>query len=139
MNTLDCCTKQVEYVSPDTSLTDISRRMRESDCGSILIGENDKLVGVVTDRDIVVRFLAERGDASQATANDVMTNKVLYCFQSDSPEDVLKNMAENKVKRMPVMDESKNLVGIVSFGDLSAACDDKELAGEAMKEIRRAA
>lgn len=138
MSIKDCCTKNVQYVGPETSLRDIAKLMKAHDCGSILIGENDKLSGVVTDRDIVVRALADNYDSDTTKAGEIMTAEVLYCFEDDSKEDILMNMAENGVRRMPVVNNDKNLIGIVSFGDLSAACDNKEAAGEAMKKIRLA-
>ena len=139
MSIKEYCTKDVEFVGPDTSIKELAQRMKQKDCGSILIAENERLVGVVTDRDIVVRALSENEDVSHLTAQDVMSAQVLYCFETDTPEDVLKNMADNAVKRLPVLDRDKNLVGIISFGDVSAGANDKQHAGEAMKEIRKAA
>lgn len=141
MSIKDVCTQDVEYVDPDTPLTKIARLMAERDCGSILVAENDRLTGVITDRDIVLRCVAKSGNPDNMTADQCKTPEVLYCYEHDEIEDVLKNMADNKVRRMPVLnnDEDKKLIGIVSFGDLSAACDRKEISGEAMEKIRRAA
>lgn len=134
----ESCTKNVEYVGPQTNLQEIAKLMKAKDCGSILIAENDKLTGIVTDRDIVIRAVSEGLDSANTPAQKIMTDSVLYCYEDQTAEEVLDNMAENKVKRLPVLDREKNLTGIVSFGDLSAACDHKEKAGETMQDIRRA-
>jgi len=134
-------TEDVQYVSPETKLSEVAKLMETHDCGSILVAQNDKLTGVITDRDIVIRCVSQSKDPSSMMADDCKTSEVLYCFADDDPEEVLDNMAQNKVKRLPVLnnDQDKRLVGIVSFGDLSAACDHKEVSGKAMDEIRRAA
>jgi CBS domain-containing protein len=131
-------TKNVQYVSPDTPLTNVAKLMEEHDCGSILVGENEKLAGVITDRDIVVRCVAKDKAPAEMTAGECKTPKILYCFETDEAEEVLKNMAENKVRRMPVLDneQNKRLVGVISFGDLSAICENKQASGEAMEKIR---
>lgn len=133
-------TTNVQYVSPDTPLIEVAKLMEKHDCGSVLVEENDKLVGVITDRDIVVRCVAKNKVPAEMTAGECKTPKILYCYETDEAEDVLKNMAENKVRRMPVLDneQDKNLVGIISFGDLSAICENKGASGEAMERIRKA-
>lgn len=141
MQIKDICTKDVIYVNPDTSLADVARHMKDKDCGSILVGENEKLTGVITDRDIVLRCVAEGKDPANMNADECKTPEVLYCSQDDNAEDVLQNMAENKVRRMVVLNNlrDKEMVGIVSFGDCSAACNNKEVAGETMRDIYQAA
>lgn len=133
-------TTNVQYVSPDTPLIEVAKLMEKHDCGSVLVEENDKLIGVITDRDIVVRCVAQNKVPAEMTAGECKTPKILYCFETDEAEDVLQNMAENKVRRMPVLDneQDKNLVGIISFGDLSAICENKGASGEAMERIRKA-
>lgn len=130
-------TKDVQYVAPDTPLNEVARLMEEHDCGSILVGEGEKLTGMITDRDIVLRCVAKSQNPSSMTAGQCQTPEVLYCYEDDETEDVLENMAENKVRRIVVLNnkQDKKLVGIVSFGDLSAACEDKEASGKAMDNI----
>jgi CBS domain-containing protein len=99
--------------------------MRDSDCGSILVADQDRLVGVITDRDLALRCVAESHDAAQTTAEKVMTREILYCRNTDELEDVALNMTRNKVRRMPVLDENKRLVGIVSLGDLATHSSDE--------------
>lgn len=137
----DFCTRNVQYVDPGKTLTDVAKLMNKHDCGTVLVAENDKLTGVITDRDIVLRCVAESMDPMSMTAEQCQSPGVLYCYEEDKAEDILRNMAKNKVRRLAVLDNKsdKNLVGVVSFGDLAAACKNKELTGEAMKEIRKAA
>jgi CBS domain-containing protein len=127
-------TDHVTMVSPDTSIAEIARKMRDEDIGAVPVAENDRLVGMVTDRDIVVRTLADGRDVGSATARDAMSPKILYCYDDESVDDVLENMGEQQVRRLPVVDRDKRLVGVVSLGDLSRAAKRKE-AGEALKEI----
>jgi len=141
MQVKNICTKNVQRVTPDQSLVEVARRMEEFGCGSILVYENDKLTGVITDRDIVLRCVAKDKEPKDMTAKECQTPQVLYCYEEEQAEDVLDNMADNKVRRMVVLDneDNKNLVGIISFGDLSAAVKNKEVSGEAMEKIRNAA
>lgn len=135
------CTKDVQYVSPDTSLSKVAQLMEQHDCGSILVGEDDKLTGVITDRDIALRCVAKYKDPAVMMAGECQTPQVLYCYENDEAKDVLDNMAKNKVRRMVVLDnqQDKRLVGIVSFGDLNAACENREASSKAMEKIRCAA
>ena len=135
------CTENVEYVAPNTSIKDVATKMEERDCGSILVGENNKLTGIITDRDIVLRCVSKGLNPDETTAEQCQTPDILYCVQDDEVEDVLRNMADNQVCRMVVLDnkEDKNLVGIVSFGDCSVACSKEDVSGEAARDIKKAA
>ena len=113
--------------------------MKQNNCGFLPVGSETDPMGVITDRDIVLRCVAQEHDPLTMTAGECMSEGILYCFDTDKVEDVLENMGEQAVKRMPVVDKDKNLVGIVSFGDLSAACENKACCGEAMEDIREAA
>lgn len=123
--------KGAEWVSPQTSVTEVARKMRELDIGSIPVGENDRLIGMVTDRDIICRGLADGRDVGKLTARDVMTKSIIYCRDSDSVEDALGVMESKQVRRLPVIDGNKRMVGMLSFGDISHAAPPK-LAGELM-------
>jgi CBS domain-containing protein len=106
MKVKDAMHKGVDWVSPDTPVAELAKLMREHDIGAIPIGENDRLIGMVTDRDIVCKGLAEESfDASNATARDVMTPGIYYCRDDDD-------------LRLPVINKSKRMVGILSLGDL---------------------
>ena len=133
MKIKDVMTQDVRFVTPETPLSEIARQMRDEDIGVVPVVENDRMIGMVTDRDIVVRVVAEDKDVRSATARDAMSPQVLYCFEDQSVEEVLENMAENQVRRLPVVNREKRLVGFVSLGDLSKAA--KKKAGDALKEI----
>ena len=126
-------TKQVSVVAPDTGVQDIARKMRDEDIGAIPVAENDKLIGMVTDRDIVVRALADNADLRTIQARDIMSPKILYCTEDQTVDEVLKNMGEQQIRRLPVVNRDKRLVGVVSLGDLSQTGVKK--VGGALKDI----
>jgi CBS domain-containing protein len=129
MKVQDAMHRGVEWASPDTPVTEIARMMRDRDIGSIPIGENDRLVGMVTDRDIVCSGLARDGfDPERATARDVMSEGIHCCRESDRLEDAVRHMEDLKIRRLPVIDASKRMVGILSLGDVSHAASSKVIA-----------
>ena len=134
MNVGQVMTTQVSWVGPDFTVPEIARRMRADDIGSVPVAHNDRLIGMVTDRDIVVRAVADGGEIERVTARQVMSASVLYCYESDNVAAVLRNMGENQVRRLPVVDRDKRLVGVVSLGDLSRAAHEKA-SGSALREI----
>ena len=112
--------KGVDWVSPDTPVTELAKLMREHDIGAIPIGENDRLIGMVTDRDIVCKGLAQDNfDANRATACDVMTPGIHCCRDDDDLAKAVQHMEKLKVRRLPVINKSKRMVGILSLGDIS--------------------
>jgi CBS domain-containing protein len=132
MKIKDVMTSDVSFVSPDTPVAEIARRMRDEDIGALPVTENDRMIGMVTDRDIVVRCVAS-GSVEGATARTAMSPRVLYCYEDQSVNEILENMAEQQVRRMPVVNREKRLVGVVSIGDLSQKSQRK--AGESLKGI----
>jgi CBS domain-containing protein len=120
----------VKIAGPNQSIQAAAAIMAEIDAGVLPVGENDRLVGVITDRDIAVRAVAA-GKDPDTPVREVMSKEVLYCFDQDEIEDVAQNMAENKLRRLPVLDANKRLVGIVSLGDIALA-DGPSEAGEAL-------
>jgi CBS domain-containing protein len=131
-------TTDVYTVRPDASIFDIAELMRDEDIGSVPVVENDRLIGMVTDRDIVVRALADSQDVNKASARSVMSGNLLYCFDDQSVEEVLDSMGEQQVRRMPVVDRDKRLVGMVSIGNLSAAAP-ADRTGESLSQISQPA
>ena len=134
MKIQDVMTADVSFVGPDTPILEIARKMRDGGIGSTPVIENDRLAGIVTDRDIVVRVIAEGGDVRTKTARDAMSPGILYCYADDSVEAVLENMGGQQIRRLPVVDRDKRLVGVVSLGDL-ALSGKRKAAGEALQEI----
>jgi CBS domain-containing protein len=112
--------KGVDWVSPGTPVTELAKLMREHDVGAIPIGENDHLIGMVTDRDIVCKGLAlDSFDAGRATARDVMTPGIHCCRDDDDLAKAVAHMEALKVRRLPVINKSRRMVGILSLGDIS--------------------
>ena len=110
--------RDVKVIGPDETIRDAAAAMKKLDIGVLPVGERDKLVGMVTDRDIAIRGIAE-GKGPDAKIRDVMSHEVKYCFEDEDVEHVAENMAELQIRRLPVLDRDKRLVGIVSLGDLA--------------------
>lgn len=123
-----------QWVEPGTPLTTLARLMREHNIGAIPIGEDDRLVGMVTDRDIVCRGLAAGLDLNHATARDVMSKGIYYCRDSQEVADAARTMEQNKVRRLPVINQSKRLVGMLSIGDISRT-NERALCGEIVQAV----
>jgi CBS domain-containing protein len=135
MKVKDAMHKGVDWVSPDTPIAEIAKLMREHDIGSIPIGENDRLIGMVTDRDIVCKGLAEDGfDAGRKTARDVMTQGVHCCREDDDLAKAVRHMEQLKIRRLPVINKSKRMVGILSLGDVGRSAPG-DLLSECVKSV----
>ena len=133
MKVSEVMTRDVQLVSPLQSICDAAKMMAECDAGALPVGEGDRLVGVVTDRDIAIRAVGEnRGP--DTPVREVMTKQVLYCFDYESIDHVAQNMGEQQVRRLPVLNRDKRLVGIVSIGDLSRKAKPNT-AGKAVAAI----
>jgi CBS domain-containing protein len=127
--------KGVDWVDPDTPVTDLAKLMRQHDIGAIPIGQNDRLIGMVTDRDIVCKGLAEDSfDPRRATARDVMTPGIHCCREDDDLAKAVRHMEELKVRRLPVINKSKRMVGILSLGDVSRSAPS-DLLSEILKGV----
>ena len=126
-------TRGAEIASPDDTIQQAASRMAELDVGVLPVGENDRLVGMLTDRDIAIRAVAQ-GRGPDTKVREAMTPEVRYCFEDEELDDVVDNMGENKVRRLPVMSRDKRLVGIVSFGDV-ALYGDSEQADTAVTAV----
>src|SRR5215472_16514118 len=120
--------KGAQWMSPDTPVEMLANAMLEQDIGAIPIGENDRLIGMVTDRDIAVRAVANGKDVSKLTARDVMTDGIVWCRDSDDVTHAANLMQSRQVRRLPVIDKNKRMVGILSLGDLSNAGTDRTIA-----------
>lgn len=130
MQVRECMSKDVRIASPGWSIRDAAKAMKEIDAGFLPVGENDRLVGMVTDRDIAIRAIAD-GKGPDTKVRDVMTDEVIYCFEDDDLDSVSTRMADRKVRRLPVLNRDKRLVGVVSLGDLSQSPDDDGRRGAA--------
>ena len=124
----------VEWRSPDTPLAELAALMREHDIGAVPIGENDRLIGMVTDRDIACRGFGAGRDPSSLTARDVMTEGIVYCTANEEIGDAIRIMESRGIRRLPVIDENKRMVGMLSLGDVSHAVS-RELSGELVRAV----
>src|SRR5437773_1489817 len=118
MQVRDAMTRDVRVATPGQTIRDVARMMAEIDAGILPVGENDRIIGMISDRDIAVRAVAQ-GKGPDTPVREVMsTDQVMYCFEDDDVDDVAKNMGEVKVRRLPVMYRNNRLVGIISRGDV---------------------
>ncbi|MEM6811718.1 MAG: CBS domain-containing protein [Pseudomonadota bacterium] len=115
----DVMTPNIKWMSPDAPVSQIAQEMKDQDCGFIPMAENDRMIGMVTDRDITVRAIAEGKNPQEITGRDIMTPKTYYCYDDQDVEEICNNMGEIQVRRLPVVNRDKRLVGVVSMGDLA--------------------
>lgn len=127
-------TRNVERIPPDTTIRDAAARMRDCDVGALPIFEGDRLVGMVTDRDIATRAIADGRNPSKSKVRDIMSSGIVYCFEDQDVREAAKLMREKQVRRLVVLNRDKRLVGIVSLGDLATSADE-ELSGSALKGV----
>jgi CBS domain-containing protein len=135
MKVSKCMTRDVQIAKPTQSIRDAARMMAEIDAGSIPVAQDDRLVGMITDRDIAVRAVAE-GKSPDTPIREVMSQEVLYCFDDQELKDIARNMGEMKVRRLPVVTREKRLVGIISLGDL-AQKEEPSLTASAVTNISK--
>lgn len=129
--------KNIEYFSPDKNITDAAKAMSEHNFGFIPVGENDRLIGSLTDRDIAIRAVAEGKNPKETKIRDVMTKKVRYCFEDDDIEKAAEYMCQEKIRRLVVLNKDKRMVGIVSLSDLAARSQDLSLCGHVLESISK--
>jgi CBS domain-containing protein len=130
----ECMTKNVELASPEMTIREAARKMRDGDFGSLPVGANDRLIGVITDRDIVTRTVAEGKHPDTTRVREAMSEGVLYCYEDQAIEEVARNMGDNQVRRLPVLSREKRLVGILSLGDMAVAGEPGGAHGERVEE-----
>lgn len=133
MKVREAMTADVQLVSPGQTIRDAARLMADCDIGALPVGQNDRLVGVITDRDIATRAVAT-GRGPDARIEEVMSGEVMYCFDDDDVDAVAANMGRIQLRRLPVVNRDKRLVGIVSLGDV-AACATPSKTGKAVAGI----
>jgi CBS domain-containing protein len=135
MRVKDAMHKGVEWVGPETPIVAIARLMRQHDIGAIPIGENDRLIGMVTDRDVVCKGLAHDGfDPARTTARDVMTAGIHCCREDDDLTEAVQHMEQLQIRRLPVIDKNKRMTGMLSLGDVGHSAP-RELSAECVKSV----
>lgn len=131
----DIMTPNPVCVGPDDSLQDAARKMRDLDVGPMLVCDHDRLTGVITDRDIVVSAVAEGKDPCTTHVREAMTEGVTYGFDDQDVEEAARTMRDKQIRRLPVLNREKRLVGIVSLGDMATERGDQRASGETLREI----
>ena len=139
MKIQEIMTKNFEMINTTDSLTNAAQQMKKLDVGVLPVREGDRIVGIITDRDIIIRALAEQRAAGSTLVKDVMSGDIQCCRPEDSLEDAARLMQEKQVRRLIVLDQENSPVGIVSLGDIAAKSHADELAGETLEEISRPA
>ena len=137
MKVNEIITHDPEVIRPETTLIEAAQKMKSMDIGMLPVCDGDRLVGVITDRDIAVRGVAQGYDPKTARVQEVMTPEVIYCFDDEDVKDVAKKMEEKQVRRLPVLNREKRLVGIVSLGDLAVRTGKEKLAGEVLERVSK--
>jgi CBS domain-containing protein len=136
MRVKDVMTRGVACMPPSATLQQAAQKMRDLDIGPLPVcGDNDRLVGMLTDRDITVRAVAEGLDSRTALIRDVMTPTIVYCFEDQDVSEASRLMKENQIRRLVVLNRDKRLVGIVSLGDLAVDAHDEELVGATLEAV----
>jgi CBS domain-containing protein len=128
-------TANVTCVGPDATLRQAAQTMRDLDVGSLPVCDNERLTGIVTDRDIAIRAVAQSDDPAQCKVRDIMSEAIEYCFQDDNVEDATQLMKDKQIRRLAVLDHDKRLVGILALGDVATRARDDAEVGETLEEI----
>ena len=134
MRVSEAMTRDVRVATPGQSIREAASQMSELDAGALPVGDNDRLVGIITDRDIALRAVA-KGKGPDTPVREVMSTEIKYCFEDEDIEHVARNMAELQVRRLPVVSREKRLVGIVAIGDIART--EEGQAGKAVKGVSR--
>ena len=138
MQIREIMTRDVDVIPPDASIRDAAAKMKELDVGAIPVCDGQKLAGLVTDRDITIRAVAEGRDPSEVRVAEVMSSDIAYCFEDETIEQAANLMESKQIRRLPILDRNKQLAGIVSLGDISVRIGgsrQKDLAADALEEI----
>lgn len=135
-NAKDVMTPHVHCLGPESSLREIAAKMKEIDAGAIPICDKDRLVGMVTDRDIVVKTLGNDRDPDAVRAGDIMTSPIVYCFEDQDLEEIARIMEVKQIRRIVVLNRDKRLAGIISLGDISLK-GGNEVSEELLENVSR--
>lgn len=138
MKVSEIMTRGAETVAPDASLRDAAQTMKRLDIGAIPVCDGDRLVGIVTDRDIVVRAVADGADTASTTVREAMTEGIVYCQEDTDVQTVADTMKQRQIRRLVVLDADKRLVGFVSLGDLAIQGGDDARSGKVLESISEA-
>ena len=132
----DLMSRDVKVVGPDVTIADAAKMMRDGDFGMLPVSENDRMIGTISDRDIAIRAVAE-GKGADTKVRDVMSEGIAWAYEDDSVEKAAKLMSERQVRRLPVVDRDKRLIGIVALGDFAVERSQIQPAAQALSEISK--
>ncbi|MEW6157645.1 MAG: CBS domain-containing protein [Verrucomicrobiota bacterium] len=135
MKVRDIVTNDPEVIHPEATICEAARKMKEHDIGMLPVCDGERLVGSLTDRDLTIRAIAEGADPFRTRVSEVMTKKVHWCYEDEDLESAAHTMEEAQIRRLPVMNRQKRLVGIISIGDLAVRSRDEKLLEEVMEEV----
>jgi CBS domain-containing protein len=141
MNTKKChdvMTENLVFATPEDTVSDVAKLMKREDIGPVLIVDNERartLVGIVTDRDLAIKVVAEGRDPQNTRVEEVMTRKLITCYADEDVENAMKSMAQYQLRRIPVVGENMKLVGIISQADVATRVDEPEKTAEVVREI----
>jgi len=136
MQVRECMTTDIKLINPETTIREAAGLMREQDTGFLPVGENDRLVGTLTDRDIAIRAVYEGKDPNTAKVREAMSEHIVYCFDDADTAEAARLMADKQIRRLAVLNHDKRLVGVVSLGDLADRAHD-EAAEQALEGVSR--
>jgi CBS domain-containing protein len=139
MELRDIMTRNVEVISGDASLKEAATKMKTIDVGFIPVCDGDRLKGILTDRDITIRATADGRDPTKTKVADVMSTAIAYCLEDQELDEAVSLMEARQIRRLPVLNLDKQLVGIVSLGDIAVHAGDRDMAGETLEEISQPA
>jgi CBS domain-containing protein len=134
----DVMTKAAVCTPPDASIQQAAERMKDLDVGALPVCENDRFVGMITDRDIAIRSAADGHNPRMEHVRDVMTPELVYCFEDEDTVEAAKLMREKQIRRLPVLNRDKRLVGMITLGDIAKETGDRESTGKTMEKIAEA-
>ncbi len=137
MKIKEIMTSNVEVIQSDATVKQVAEKMRGLNVGAIPVVDGKEVVGMVTDRDIVIRSTAAGRNPNDTSVKEVMTAKFVYCFEDQDVKDAARLMSENQIRRLPVVDKQNQLVGIVSLGDFSVEAKDNKGPGQVLGDISR--
>jgi CBS domain-containing protein len=136
MNVREAMTRDVRLAYPEQTIQQAAQLMAELDVGALPVEDGDRLVGMITDRDIAIRAVAQ-GEGPDTPIREVMSTDVKYCYEDQTVEEIVQNMGDLQIRRLPVVDRNKRLVGILSLGDLARERSGQDGVGQALGEISR--
>lgn len=131
----DVMTTRIEDISADATLMQVAEKMKQLDVGAVPVSEDNYVVGIITDRDIAVRVVADGRDPRNVSVREAMSGNLYYCYEDESVETAAKLMKEKQIRRLPILDRNDRAVGIVSLGDLAIRNHDDRLSGEVLGQV----